>query len=336
MEPGPITHDLWGEEVTLDDLDNRENHQDGEHADQPATRLEEGEGQDGCQPDDVSQIGNDVEKAEDEPDDEAVLQTDDRESDAEQKPLEKGDDELAPEEGDNDVEELSEQVDDVPSGLGLEEWKVFLEVFDMGRVCHQKERKVDREDRPTDQDSDPGHDPRTRSQCPPAEELEALDDHAGLAFDCIADRLSEGVVGQKAGDQGCMLRCPFDRVMPPQRATLNEPFQLLGDDGPEEPSEGDQRHDRGQKDSNQRRDPAQVEAAVNEIVVGLDDQRRHSGHRERQKDVRESGEEGTNEPEDRSHRDHDHGGGKDGDGCGDGCTLTIAELYGHVDTPSGG
>ena len=284
MEAGAVAHDLGRQQVALDHLHHREDHEHRENAHQASVVLEEGQRQGGAETDDVAQVGDDVEEAEGEADHETVLETDDRKTDGKEQSLQEGDDELAAEECDDDVEELLEEVQEVLSGLRFEEGDMVLEVFDSGGVGHEEEGEIDGGDGPAHQRADPGDHTCARGHRTPTHELKHADKGIALTLDRLAGGLADLGLNQQVLDLWCVDLGPLNRRCPPPGTALNEALGLVEDQAAEEPPEGRDRDDRGQKHHDQRQHPPQLETGANGLVEGFDHHRGHRGHRHRQED----------------------------------------------------
>ena len=95
-----------------------------------------------------AEVGDDVEKAEEQADGDAVVEADEGESDGVEDSLAEGDDELAAKERDQDVHELFDEVQQVLARVGLQERQVLLEAVLGERRRHQEEPEIDREHEP--------------------------------------------------------------------------------------------------------------------------------------------------------------------------------------------
>ena len=118
MKPRLLPHDLGGQVVTLDQLDDHEGSSATEqHRPFPgfgnSAGLEVGNEEGGTDPNDGTEVRYDVEQAEEQTKGDPELQTAEREPDRIPDAHEQSDHQLAPEEGDHDAHELANQKDHV-------------------------------------------------------------------------------------------------------------------------------------------------------------------------------------------------------------------------------
>ena len=305
MEAGAIPHDARRQDPALDELGGDE-HARRERGDQQASvRLGPGERHRGDEPDRGPEVGDDGQEAEEEADQEAVVEPDEGESDRHQQALQEGDRELGAEEHHEDVHELAAEPERRVAGLRLQEGQEARRIGG-GRLPEQEEAEVKRDDGPAEEAEDSLHDPGAGREDPLAEQGGALDQRRPLADEEVADLPAHRVVLEEVHDQRGLGEDEAVRRRDRLGRLADKVPDLAREQVPEGQREGrekagDRREDRGEGE-----DRRQPQALLEAAEPRPEDERGERPHGERQQDVRERGQEPVERP-------RDPGGGRDED-----------------------